>query len=262
MRVQFPMAPQRRAAFRALLVETVRAEQNATEAKRKVPAWRGPVGRRVMLGLGAVTAVGAIATIMLAADPAAPASYAGWSALPLTAPSSSASHAALDQWESRCEDLAGNVALRPPRKVLTDQRGGFTYCLTVSLSNGLKAGSTVRAFSSLLQNDGGGVKTVVMAPADPVRQPIGGDVSVLSGDQRMPPLPAESTSWQPIQMFGLAGPDVTGVDVVLSNGLRITATVHDGVWAAWWPSTRGDVIGRKLEVHTRHTPAADPTTTR
>jgi hypothetical protein len=43
---------------------------------------------------------------------------------------------------------------------------------------------------------------------------------------------------------------VTGLDLVLTNGLRVTATLRNGVWGAWWPSDRGDATGCKLHVRT------------
>jgi hypothetical protein len=36
--------------------------------------------------------------------------------------------------------------------------------------------------------------------------------------------------------YGHAGPSVTGVTLHLTNGVRVQATVHDGFYAAWWPS--------------------------
>ncbi|MCO8276553.1 hypothetical protein M1L60_38845 [Actinoplanes sp. TRM 88003] len=51
-------------------------------------------------------------------------------------------------------------------------------------------------------------------------------------------------------MYGLSGPAVTGVDLLLTNGLRITASLRNGIWGAWWPSDRGDPTGCKLEVRT------------
>jgi hypothetical protein len=41
------------------------------------------------------------------------------------------------------------------------------------------------------------------------------------------------------------------VDVVLVNGLRVTATVRDGLWGVWWPLAKGDPAGSRLEVRTR-----------
>jgi hypothetical protein len=38
--------------------------------------------------------------------------------------------------------------------------------------------------------------------------------------------------------------------VVLTNGLRVTATLRHGVWGVWWPSDRGDPTGCTLEVRT------------
>jgi hypothetical protein len=55
---------------------------------------------------------------------------------------------------------------------------------------------------------------------------------------------------QAFQLYGLSSPAVVGVDLVLMNGLRVTAILRHGVWGMWWPSDRGDIIGCKLQVRT------------
>ena len=52
------------------------------------------------------------------------------------------------------------------------------------------------------------------------------------------------------QLYGLVGPDVDAVKIVLSNGTIVTATVHNGLWGAWWPAAKGAASGTKLEVLT------------
>ncbi|WP_432535069.1 hypothetical protein, partial [Kineococcus arenarius] len=52
------------------------------------------------------------------------------------------------------------------------------------------------------------------------------------------------------QLFGFAGADVDGVDIVLSNGTSITATVEHGLWGAWWPASEGEPDASQLTVHT------------
>ena len=59
-----------------------------------------------------------------------------------------------------------------------------------------------------------------------------------------------SSEIQAFHLYGLSGPAVVGVDLVLTNGLRVTATLGHGVWGVWWPSDRGDVTGCKIEIRT------------
>lgn len=40
------------------------------------------------------------------------------------------------------------------------------------------------------------------------------------------------------------------MEVVLPNGLEVTATVHDGLWAAWWPNQGIDLTDTALLVRT------------
>jgi hypothetical protein len=67
------------------------------------------------------------------------------------------------------------------------------------------------------------------------------------------------TQIQAFQLYGLSGPAVVSVDLVLTNGLRVTATLRHGVWGMWWPGDRGDPAGGKLEIRTAvGVTAADP----
>ena len=43
---------------------------------------------------------------------------------------------------------------------------------------------------------------------------------------------------------------MTGVDIVLADGLAVTATLDEGLWGVWWPAAEGDVIGAVLIVRT------------
>jgi hypothetical protein len=85
-----------------------------------------------------------------------------------------------------------------------------------------------------------------------VTAPTGTDVLVVGGnfDQPEPPKEPGVESLDAPQIFGLVGADVTGVDVVLTNGLRVTASLRGGIWGAWWPRDRGHGAGAVLEVHT------------
>jgi hypothetical protein len=45
--------------------------------------------------------------------------------------------------------------------------------------------------------------------------------------------------------YGVAGPKVTAVSLNLASGVGVQATVHNGFYAAWWPS-KTDVISAKV----------------
>jgi RNA polymerase sigma-70 factor (ECF subfamily) len=50
------------------------------------------------------------------------------------------------------------------------------------------------------------------------------------------------------EIVGRAAPDVTSILVHRTDGLTVTATVRDGLWAAWWP---GKAAAATLTVQTR-----------
>ncbi len=57
-------------------------------------------------------------------------------------------------------------------------------------------------------------------------------------------------SLEAYQLFGMSGPDVTSIDVLLTNGVRVPATVQSGLWGIWWPAENGDPTGSRLEITT------------
>jgi hypothetical protein len=128
-----------------------------------------------------------------------------------------------------------------------ERRGDYLYCLDISTGSGTRDDPFIA--SSDLKGAAGSQGMVAMQ-VDRVRPPAAGDVLVLAGDdQRLqadPPLEGPYA----YQIFGWAGAGVTGVDVVLDNGLKITATLQNGMWAAWWPSDRGDPEDSRLKIHT------------
>ncbi|MEV0902973.1 hypothetical protein [Actinoplanes sp. NPDC049802] len=234
--MQTRLDPQRQADIRRILV----AEASAPTAR--------PRPARLAVALGAVVAVAAGVVVATRAD-APPAGYAGWSAVPQAAPPLTASEEELREWASVCTDLGvGGVAVagaRPTgkREVLVDRRGDFTYCVDVARGNGTPAEPLI-ALSGVRRDDGlNGMNATVSDR--PFEAPLGGDVLVLGGGQDAPPPGLEVA-----QIFGLSGADVSGVDIVLANGLRVTATVRAGVWGAWWPAERGPAGGCVLEVRT------------
>jgi hypothetical protein len=207
-------------------------------------------------GVAAVASV--VAAVLVTADPAAAPGYATWSAVPETAPGGSATSEDLEEWASACTDLTGggvaiegvgarkgDVATRTP---LVDRRGDHLFCVDVSMGSGTAADPFI-ALSGL---SGGSLsQAAVNTRPERVAAPAAGDVVLVAGAEGPPPArePGVESTYA-YQAFGLAGPDVTGVDVVLADGLRITATLQHGLWGAWWPEDRGDPAGSLLEIRT------------
>ncbi|UQU62943.1 hypothetical protein COUCH_28470 [Couchioplanes caeruleus] len=242
------MDPHRRAATRLLLVE------------QAAPAAVAPRRRRMALAAALASVVAVIGVGVLAAYPdPPPPDYGTWTAVPQAAPPLTARHEDIEQWASKCNDLGvGGVGIegvpaRPEaaarRDVLVDRRGGFTYCVDVSVGSGTPADPLI-ALSGLKAGGRDGLNSMEATVFDkPFDVPRGGAVLVLGGTVETPP-PGATGGLEAFQMYGLSGPDVTGVELVLRNGLRVTATLRHGVWGMWWPSDRGDPTGCELEVRT------------
>lgn len=261
------LARSRSDAVRAMLVAQA-AEATATELApvRARPAPHRLVPR-LLVGAALTATVGVTAAALLAGDPPTTIlASASWTAMPQGAPPPDAPREDIEQWASKCTDLgAGGIGIEgvpagrdgaDDREVLVDRRGDITFCLDVSLGSATSDDPLI-ALAGLLAT-GGREKglssmwgTVYDQPFDP---PVGGEVLVLGGDTRTPPPEPDRDpdvrSLEAYQLYGLAGDDVTGVDIILSNGLRITASTQNGTWGAWWPKSKGDPTGSRLDVHT------------
>ena len=236
------MSPERRADVRELLI---------AEAAGPV---RGP--RRAALVVVAAAAVAVAAAALLIVQPDPPDDRGGWTAVPQAAPPLTAPDEDIEQWASKCNDLGiggvgvGGVPARPEaaarREVLVDRRGEYTYCVDVSVGSGT-ASDPLIAISGVSSERADGLNGTAATVSDkPFTRPGPDDVLVLGGAEPGPlidPLQVQ-------QIFGLAGAGVTGVDLLLANGLRITATVRAGLWGAWWPADRGAPGGLRIAVRT------------
>jgi len=240
------------------------------------PAWRRGT-RRIGLAVAFTAAVTVTASVLLAADPETPPSYAAWTAVPQAAPPVTASTQEIENWASKCSDLGvgavgiEGVPARPKdaarREVLVDRRGGLTYCVDVSVGSGTPTDPLI-ALSGLRIEEHGGLNSMSATVYDkPFVAPGGNEVLVLGGNLETLPAPDTRDTGvvrlEAYQIYGLSGSGVTGVDLVLANGLRVTATVRDGIWGAWWPSDRGEPARAELQVHTTAgTKAVDPAAVR
>ena len=261
-----PMPPQRQSEIRDMLTSQVAHDTGTarTAALNQRPTWRP---RLRPLAAAALVAT-AVTGVFLATDVGnPPPSYATWTAVPQTAPGAGATDTLIHQWASTCTDLGvGGIGIEgvasdkieaAQRDVLVDRRGDFTYCVDVALGNGtssdpLVAISGIRADTGPEADDT--LNTMWGTVYDkPVTKPSGGNVLVLGGDlQDSPPDPqredATITSLRAYQLYGLAGPDVESVKILLANGTAVTATVQHGLWGAWWPAEKGTASGTRLQV--------------
>lgn len=248
--------PQRHRDIRRVLV---------TEAQPR-PSAR----RRTLVAVAAAVVVTVVVAVAVRPDPAPP--MAPWTAVPQAAPPLTAREDDIDRWASKCTDLGvGGVGVegvpaRPQaaakREVLVDRRGGYTFCVDISLGDGTPADPLI-ALSGVKPDSGdddlNGMWTTVHDK--PFSKPQGGAVLVIGGS--LEPSPPGGPGLLPYQVYGLSGPDVTGVDLVLADGLRITASLGHGMWGLWWPSDRGDPTGAELKVRTASgVETVDPLTNR
>jgi hypothetical protein len=246
--LQSRLDPQRQADIRRMLVAQATPETAVTRNRRIVLAG----------AFAAVTVTTGAVGLAVYPDPPPP-NYAAWTAVPQAAPPLTAPDEDIERWASKCSDLSvGGVGVegvpaRPEaaarREVLVDRRGGFTYCVDVSLGSGTSSDPLI-ALSGLKTDGRDGPNSMAATVSDkPFAKPQGSAVLVLGGTLATPP-EGGTGEIQVFQLYGLSGPAVTGLDLVLTNGLRVTTTLRHGVWGVWWPSDRGDPTGCKLQVRT------------
>lgn len=255
-----PMSPDRHAAIRGLLVEQVRDDACVRPARdrtvRARPLWTRRRPLLVLTSIGAAATVAAVALVVV--DPTAEPTYASWTAVPDTVELSVDEKESLGAWRSRCSDLGtggiGFPGIDPPewqsREVLVDRRGKFVFCVDVALGAPGDE-QTLIGMAGLRADEGfGSLNTMTGIVRDvPVRVPVDDEVVVVGSGDAQPSEPGIH-SLSVGQAFGLVGPHVTGVDVVLTTGTRVTATVGNGRWGAWWPGEKGTFEGATVEVRT------------
>lgn len=255
------LAPERHADIRALLVARAAAEPAVHPAR--------PATRRAGLAVAlTASAVAGTAVMLLAAQPDPPAGSGGWTAVPQAGPPLTASDDDIEHWASRCSDLGvGGVGIEgvparreaaDRREVLVDRRGGFTFCVDVSIGTGTATDPLI-ALAGIKEGDDGLNAMAATVSDKPFTLPGPADVLVLGGTLETPP----SGGLEAYQLYGLSGPAVTGVDLVLPGGLRVTASLRGGIWGAWWPADRARPEGCRIEVHTAAgTTTVDPAAVR
>lgn len=254
-----PMDAQRKTAIRQLLVE----QAHASTAHRPGADSRQFPRRPLLLVGTAAAAVGLGAVTLVAVDPTSPPSYASWTAVPETAAGTAIVDDEHKLWASQCSELGvGGVTVEGvPRRIeqaskrspLVDRRGDFTFCVDITPGSGT-ASDPLIALSGIRADDGPLEELNTMSATvhdEPFSPPVANEVVVLTGSsEALPPAEAGIKEIRAYQFAGLVGPDVRGVDIVLANGLRITATVDNGMWGMWWPADKGTPEGGELHLET------------
>jgi hypothetical protein len=199
-------------------------------SRAPIPIRRSP--RRAVLAGAAAAAVVAVATVATVTTLSTPPAFAGWTAVPTvlsdeetTARATSCdtnAHAIVDGADGpQVEDI-------PISPVLAEERGEYTYVLLTG--DGAVGECLVTAQASGATD----VVTGDSATGVPLAEPGPRDVTTLQ---------AGTASWSAgatgdgalTSAYGRAGAEVAAVELTLTSGERVEATVHDGWWAVWAP---------------------------
>ncbi len=224
-----PVETQLRAAFEAKL-QSISPER---EARLRAFDYRSRTTHHrqkvwAALGASSTALAGAIVGAILILSSGASAAY-GWTPIPTT-PTPAAIKAAI----ASCNWLNNRTgpAVLTGTPVLTDARGKYTAAIypdgaakRVCISDGQHTHTSLamtRAWPGLNSHNLGPDQL----------GPAGG------GGGALPGFPGSQGPGQPGQetdVSGLAGRDVSAVTFTLSNGVRVSATVENGLYFAWWP---------------------------
>jgi hypothetical protein len=187
--------------------------------------------RRVVRAM-ALAAVAALAvTLFQTFGGAAPAAFADWQPVPQLLTGAAAQHQ-IDE----CPYFGGAVGIKIPvgARTLVEQRGRMVF---IVFAGGGELGSCM-----LLDGRGDGAGESGLSP-----RPTGSDI-VSDGGGGSFTFDASGTRVDTTDITGLAGPQVSSILIHRTDGVVVTAAVHDGLWAAWWP---GNAAAATLTVQTR-----------
>ncbi|MGF0114966.1 hypothetical protein ACQFYA_01395 [Promicromonospora sp. Marseille-Q5078] len=212
-----------------------RADDDALAAILDTSRRATPIRRRTrtaVLAGAAAAAVVAVAVVVTVTSPGAPPAFAGWTAVPTVlsdaetidraAPCDTSAHTITDGPDGpKVEDV-------PISPVLAEERGEYTYVL--------------------LSGDGAVGECLVTRQASGASDVVSGDTVLPAGPVDPGPrdvttLQSGTASWSAgatgdgalTSAYGRAGSEVVAVDLTLTSGERVQATVHDGWWAVWAP---------------------------
>jgi hypothetical protein len=247
----------------------IRAESVPDEVVARVsdtdyhPRSRGR--RSVMVAGGGVGAVAAVVSVTLGVfGPGVQSAFASWSPSPTTPQGDQVSSAvatctqAVAYWAGQANGANPQspipVTATGLSPVLEDVRGDFTLVALTSTNSAthdfascLTGGSSWPAGPQILlsSSNGSGESTIgLMGPGngDGQAHPFAASASSSIGAGAAPNadnVGGPSTNWNSVSndevATGEAGSAVTGVTLELSDGARVTATLSNGFYGAWWP---------------------------
>jgi hypothetical protein len=247
------------------LALAARAAELPSEASRRVLAVgyrpRSSLQRPALAVGGAAVVAGAVVAVSLVGlGTDTPRAFAGWSATP-TAHSGNQARKAREAClprlptSARIEHAQETASGPGPHKpwpiadipaggwhtVLIDSRGPYTVILFIAA----QGAAEMSCFSGRqpMQASLGGSFGAHPPPPVPA-----GHVSIVSSGSRT--TPPDEGSQQFSQLVGRTGPGVTGVTLRLRDGTRVTASLANGWFLAWWP---GMQRGTATEVRTATT---------
>jgi hypothetical protein len=225
---------------------------------------RSGLPRPALAAGGAAAVAGAVAAVsLIGLGTDTPRAFAGWSATP-TAPRGVQSRRAREACVSLLATSHGiqqaqerargshepwpipSITAGSWRTVVVDSRGPYISILFIA-DRGAAAFSCFSGRHPKQASFGG---SYAPQPRPPVPA---GQVSIVSSGFTTTP-PSEG-SLQFSRLVGRTGPGVTGVTLKLRDGTRVTASVANGWFLAWWPGTQG---GTGIEVTTSTGTAVPP----
>jgi hypothetical protein len=213
------------------------------------------------VGGAAVVAGAVVAVSLVGLGTDTPRAFAGWSATP-TAPKGDQVRTAQEACMSRLPTSAGiehrqETASGPHRPwpipsittgswhaVVIDTRGPYTMILLAAAHGAAE----LSCFSGRQPISLGGSFGTHPPPPVPA-----GHISLVSSGSTTTPRDEGSHHFS--QLVGRTGPGVTGVTLRLRNGTRVTASLDNGWFLAWWPGTqRGTATEVTISTGTTVTP--------
>ncbi|UJP40404.1 hypothetical protein [Cellulomonas palmilytica] len=227
------------------------AADEVPDLRDRLPRRRSTAARVGLVG-AAAAAVAAVTLVL--PNPSDTPAFAGWTAVPASVTADE-----LEAAGEKCLALRTGAAAEVPadqrdgldnlqdaQPVIADRRGSTTFTVLRS-DAGLQScliGPSV-ATSFVVSGAGGSAST---GRGTSGAEPEGEYTSIgIVGDDTPPGADGASfvsggvenaTSDEPWGFgLGRVGADVASVELELTDGSTVEATVEDGTWAAWWPST-------------------------
>lgn len=205
---------------------------NGDAFQRQRPAAGRRGRRRRLVPAVALIAVAALAvTLLQTFGSAAPMAFADWQPVPQVLTGAAAQHQ-IDE----CPYFKGVGGMRIPAgaQTLVEQRGRMVF---IAFAGGGELGSCMMLDG---RGDGGG-------EGGSLAQPTGSDI-VSDGGGGGFTFDTSGARVDTMDIIGRAGPEVSSILIHRTDGVVVTAALHDGLWAAWWPGQAAPTV---LTVRTR-----------